>query len=288
MTPEQPPVAGPPRADPVVDREGERLDYPRVRERIRDLVRRAVPAGATVVVVSKGDGELVQFEGRTGWHFPRDDSGQYAGYHPKSGEDAAAHLEALRALGGDYFVVPRTYFWWFEQYPELAGHLEAQYRLVAREEDAGAIFSLNDPHGEPQELESERAATVAPPRPQAPHDPLLPAIRALVSSLLPEDAVILVASEGKDDLLDLGRASWHFPRDDAGRYVPLDEVDDASAVAQLETLRARGARYLLVPSGGSSSLEGRDQLRDYLVRRCRTVAVRERICSIFELGVQAR
>jgi hypothetical protein len=106
-----------------------------------------------------------------------------------------------------------------------------------------------------------------------------------VSSLLPEDAVILVASEGRDELLDLDRASWHFPRDAAGQYVPLDEVDDASAVAQLETLRAHGTRYLIVPSGGSSSLDGRDQLRDYLVRRCRTVAVRERICSIFELDV---
>ena len=53
MTPEQPPVAGPPGADPLGDREGERLDYPRVRERIRDLRSETwyVPGVATILLV---------------------------------------------------------------------------------------------------------------------------------------------------------------------------------------------------------------------------------------------
>ena len=49
---------------------------------IRDVVGRVVPAGGNVMVVSKGDNNLLQFEGRTGFHFPETGTGVYAGYHP--------------------------------------------------------------------------------------------------------------------------------------------------------------------------------------------------------------
>src|SRR5262249_41254959 len=50
----------------------------------RDMVRRvcrdvsaAVPAGATVLVFSHGDDDLLRLPGRTGWHFPQTAGGVY-------------------------------------------------------------------------------------------------------------------------------------------------------------------------------------------------------------------
>ena len=38
---------------------------------VREAVRSAIPADATVLVVSRGDEELLKLDGRTAWHFPR-------------------------------------------------------------------------------------------------------------------------------------------------------------------------------------------------------------------------
>jgi hypothetical protein len=67
--------------------------------RVRQLVHDTIPRGATVLVVSKGDDDLLQREGRRAWHFPRAAEGGYAGYDPAYAAAAIAHLEALRAEG---------------------------------------------------------------------------------------------------------------------------------------------------------------------------------------------
>jgi len=40
---------------------------------------------------------LIDFDGRTGLHFPQVENGVYAGHHPADGDEAIAHLEQLRA-----------------------------------------------------------------------------------------------------------------------------------------------------------------------------------------------
>src|SRR5262249_20250053 len=55
------------------------LPYAEVVKRIREVVRTELPPDATVLVVSDGDDDLLKFEGRTGWHFPRDKEGDYDG-----------------------------------------------------------------------------------------------------------------------------------------------------------------------------------------------------------------
>jgi hypothetical protein len=109
--------------------------------RIRDAVDANVPAGATLAVISKGDDGLLRMGTRTAWHFPRDEAGDYVGYHPASGSEAVATLESVRAQGAGFLVVPRTAFWWLEHYGELARHLEERCRLVSRDEDC-AIYGL--------------------------------------------------------------------------------------------------------------------------------------------------
>ena len=46
--------------------------------------------------MSKGDERLLAFNGRTGWHFLRNDKGLYAGHHPA---DSAAAIAALSVCG---------------------------------------------------------------------------------------------------------------------------------------------------------------------------------------------
>jgi glycosyltransferase involved in cell wall biosynthesis len=117
------------------------VDYPRLVRRLKQTVQAAVPAGSAVMVVSRGDSELVQLDGLRGWHFPQTADGGYAGYYPRTSADAIAHLEALRSRGGRYLVLPSTAFWWLEFYGEFRQHLDTRYHPVARDESC-IIYDL--------------------------------------------------------------------------------------------------------------------------------------------------
>ncbi len=131
--------------------------YEALKQRLREAVSRAVPAKAKVVVVSKGDSELLRLPGREGWHFPQTDGGEYAGHYPVDSAAAIVHLEALRARGADYLVFPSTAIWWLDHYAGFNEHLEGRYQVVVREEDTGIIFSLRQPRGN-QDRGLDRAA----------------------------------------------------------------------------------------------------------------------------------
>jgi GT2 family glycosyltransferase len=110
--------------------------------RIRAEVAASLPEDATILVVSRGDEEVLRLGPRTAWHFPQDDNGQYAGYYPATSEEAIAQLEALRERGGQYLLFPSTALWWLDHYAELGAYLESNYRLVLREEEVCAVFML--------------------------------------------------------------------------------------------------------------------------------------------------
>ena len=76
------------------------------RLRLRAVARAELPSGATVVVISKGDDELLDLGVREAWHFPQDDQGAYAGHHPADSAAAIGALEALRKKGAQFLVVP--------------------------------------------------------------------------------------------------------------------------------------------------------------------------------------
>lgn len=116
--------------------------YSQVVEQIREVVHRSVPPDATVIVVSRGDEELLKLRGRAAMHFPQNEAGAYAGYHPKDSSEAIAHLEALRAKGGTHLLFPSTAFWWLDHYHEFKQYLECRHpEGVVREKDC-LIFSL--------------------------------------------------------------------------------------------------------------------------------------------------
>jgi len=115
-------------------------DYLETIKGIREAVRASVPPGAKVLVVSKGDEELVRFDGRPGAHFPQVAGGVYAGHHPADSQEAIAALEEQMSAGAEFLVIPRTALWWLEHYAGFRMHLE-RGGAVART-DACVIYHL--------------------------------------------------------------------------------------------------------------------------------------------------
>jgi GT2 family glycosyltransferase len=118
-------------------------EYEQLAERIREVVAATLPPDANVLVVSRGDDELVRLKGVVARHFPSTDDGHWAGHHPASSEEAVALLERSRAGGGQYVLFPSTGMWWLDHYEGLREHLESRYRAVVREEETCVIFALN-------------------------------------------------------------------------------------------------------------------------------------------------
>jgi hypothetical protein len=122
-----------------------RFQYELMVRRLRAMVEATLPPGAVVLVASKGDEQLVAFNGRTGWHFLRTDNGQYAGHHPA---DSAAAIEALRRWrthGASYLVFPQVAFWWLDHYGGLRDYLDRHGRVVVRDDRTAVIYGFARP-----------------------------------------------------------------------------------------------------------------------------------------------
>jgi glycosyltransferase involved in cell wall biosynthesis len=116
-------------------------EYAELIRQVRERVSTEVPAGAKVLIASRGDDAFLALEGRSGWHFPRDADGRYAGYYPADTEAVIAHLEELRSEGATHLVLPRPSFWWLDHYEGLRAHLDLACREVRSDEQA-IIYEL--------------------------------------------------------------------------------------------------------------------------------------------------
>jgi GT2 family glycosyltransferase len=120
----------------------EYLRYRTLLGKLRGVARAELPPGATVVVISKGDEELLDLGVRRAWHFPQDEQGGYAGHYPESSATAIAQLEELRNRGAEYLLVPATASWWLDRYPGFGQHLRSSYTLVVDASEVCSIYSL--------------------------------------------------------------------------------------------------------------------------------------------------
>src|SRR5262249_14688430 len=108
----------------------------RVRDRIAGV---AASLGEPVLIVSRGDPQLVDIEGVATNHFPSTSDGRYLGSYPADGRAAVRLLEAATQAGARALVLPRTAFWWLEYYTELRESLERSDAFVHRDEDCVVI-----------------------------------------------------------------------------------------------------------------------------------------------------
>jgi hypothetical protein len=122
--------------------------YAEIVEHVRAQVEHHVPHGGIVAVVSRGDSTLVDLPDRAGWHYPQNEVGTWAGFHPRNGADALAHLDGLHARGARYLAVPATSSWWLDWYGELAHFLEESCTTLVRDEKV-TLFALPAGAGSP-------------------------------------------------------------------------------------------------------------------------------------------
>jgi Glycosyl transferases group 1 len=149
-------------------------EYAQLVARVQEAVESDVPPDANVLVATRGDHGLLAFEGRKGWHFPRDRDGRYAGHYPRDSDAAITHLEELRAQGATHLVLPETAFWWLAYYEAFHEHLDAAYRR-ARSDQHMIVYDLG----------GERAPTPSPHvQPATPPEVTPELIRSLQPSAL--------------------------------------------------------------------------------------------------------
>jgi hypothetical protein len=110
-------------------------------------------------------------------------------------------------------------------------------------------------------------------------------IREVARDALPPDAVVLIAGErGAVPLvLDGRQRGRHFPQSEDGVYAGQYPADDEEAIAHLESLRAKGAEFLLFPATAFWWLEHYEGFRRHLKSRYRVVVEREDVCLIYDL-----
>ncbi len=112
---------------------------------LSDIIRRRIQTigrpGEVVLVVSDGDEDLVDVGSHPCWPFPQGRDGGWAGYDPVDGDAAVNHLDAQRARGARYFVLPKRAFSWRYRFPELFEHLEREYQRVHQDEYL-AVYDL--------------------------------------------------------------------------------------------------------------------------------------------------
>lgn len=213
-----------------------RDDYTSMVEGVRALVGRTVPPGAEVLVASRGDGDLVDLDAVTGRHFPSDDRGSWAGFHPAVGE--AAHMLVEQRGAASHLVVPATSAWWFDTYPELVEHLAAGVCL-ADDPELASVWQLPEP-ATPAALQVEHPGTHEY-RASVGH------LRELVASLVEPGDTLLVISRGDPALVDHADVdARHFPCGSGGEYAG-HPADDRSALDMLRDQCRAGARWLLIP-----------------------------------------
>jgi len=115
--------------------------YQELVSRVQHTIDATLPHDSAVLVVSKGDDDLLTLAGRTASHFPATTDGLYAGHHPRDSAEAIKYIEKKREEGSQYLVIPASMFWWLEYYPEFAAHL-ARYYPYSEHEDVCLIYQL--------------------------------------------------------------------------------------------------------------------------------------------------
>ena len=109
-------------------------------------------------------------------------------------------------------------------------------------------------------------------------------IRESVHAHVPQDATVLVASRGDEDLVKLyGRRAWHFPRLANGTYLGHHPANSEAAIVHLETMRALGATHFVLPEPSRWWLDHYAELSHHLETRCRVVFRNDDVCRIYSL-----
>lgn len=109
-------------------------------------------------------------------------------------------------------------------------------------------------------------------------------VREAVKETVPSGSTVLVISRGDERLLQLnGRRAQHFPQTADGAWAGHHPADSAEAVEHLESLRDRGAEFLVIPPTYLWWLRHYDGLRRHLESEYEPVVSDDRAGAIYRL-----
>jgi hypothetical protein len=241
------------------------VEYAELVGRVQAAVISHVPAGASVLVASKGDAALVQLPGLRASHFPQSESGGYAGHHPRDGAAVIGALEELRRRGAEYLVVPATAQWWFDYYEGLGAHLAGHGRLVAEAPGVCSIFSLGPEQPPPLLL-----TPLGPPRASVEQ------LREYLARLLSEEAEVVVLEEDGEAI-----AAALAPL--RATSLPLAGHDATSAIVELHERGRAGVEYVVVPRAADRWLADHAAVDAVLEEDLRKVADQRHLGRVFAI-----
>ena len=238
-------------------------EYGSLIEGVRETANAMIPRNATVLVVSRGDDELLRIGPRRALHFPQDEFGRYAGYHPQDSAAAIAALEQMRTRGAEYLLLPNTSFWWLDYYDGLRKHLEEKYPAVASTGDC-MVFELLATGAQPGAADADTQEV----SPATQIRQLAAPLDDLLRALLPADAAIAIAATGDGDLPSFADA----------RAVHVPEAQDGVA----SFLAAAGdAEFAVIPATAYDRLYGAGGRPD-TVGPWRLVTRQQHMCEVWE------
>jgi hypothetical protein len=241
------------------------VEYAELVRRVHEAVTAALPAGAALLVLSKGDTALLEIPGFVAEHFPQDASGGYSGHHPRDSAEAIARLEELRRRGAEYVVIPATALWWLDFYIGFAEHLTRQGRLVSEVAGTCRIFDIG--------LGSAAAVgTTAEATPQT----SIAQMRDYLQNLLSTDTRVVVLETGG------GLAAALAPVHAAELATAELQAGGDGPLGALRRL-ADGADYLIVPRSADEWLERHADVSGEIGASCRKIADQRHLCRVFEL-----
>jgi hypothetical protein len=240
------------------------VEYAELVSRVQAAVAANVPAGAAVLVVSKGDAALVDLPGHGARHFPQSEAGGYAGHHPRDAAAVVAELEDLRRRGAEYLVIPTTARWWLDFYEGLGTHLAGHGQIVADLPGVCTIFGLAAP-----QASSLLLTPLGPPR------ATVEQLRDFLQRLLPADAALLVLEA------EAGVATALAPLRASG--LAVDGHSTASAIVELLRRGSEGVEFLVVPRSADGWLAGHAAALAVLEEDFHKVADQRHLCRVYAI-----
>lgn len=256
-------------SDAYRDRLTRRAAYSELVARLHLTVPAILPPSACVLVVSRGDDELLGIPGMQGRHFPQAADGRYAGHYPADSEAAIEHLEAHQRGGATHLLFPATSMWWLEHYEGLRRYLDDKCEVIRRDEDCVIYWLATGP------TSSENAPAASE------H---WCAVSALLDAVLPEDAEVLILTAAPTATPDrIGHRAARISAVSADEDGRCGRADYQQLGIKTAKDAATRPRFVLVPHGLPGTCEDASYLLPLDVTY-RIVLRHRALCTVLEIA----
>ena len=127
------------------------------------------------------------------------------------------------------------------------------------------------------------------PSPALEYRALIGRIHETARQAIPRGSTAVGVSRGGERRQEMdGIRCWHFPGDESGRYTGHHPASAGEAIEHLESMRSRGAGYLLIPSTAFWWLDHYRELHTHLEDAYGPPRVSDEACFLYSLEASCR